>query len=338
MHTATLFIPALFWPHPGIAHDAPVAPALQTLLGRADSADTICENEDAWLCQRFGVARQIDWPVAPIAMLGTGGVPGEHFWLRADPVHLQVNRDQLILTAPDGLSISDTEASSIVTALNHHFAADHFSFVAAEPDRWYLKIPRPARIVTHSLSQVAGRDIDGFLPDGEDKLAWHKVFNEVQMVLHDHPVNQERELRGAPPINSLWFSGGGTLPRAHTDFDAVIASSSLARGISNLADIPLMPATQNITELNADQVLIEIRGAETASLQLDPAVWKHAIEVMDQHWFAPMVAALRSGHSSRLYIATVHRRRALCWSITRKQLLWRVWRSAATLAGPVGKV
>jgi hypothetical protein len=335
VQTATLFIPALFWPHAGIAHDAPAAPALQTLLGRADWDETICENEDAWLCQRFGVARQVDWPVAPIAMLGTARPPEEHFWLRADPVHLQVNRDQLILTVPDSLSISDTEASSIVTALNDHFSGDHFSFVAAEPDRWFLRTPRPARIVTHSLSQVAGRDIDGFLPEGEDKLAWHKFFNEVQMALHDHPVNMERELRGAPPINSLWFSGGGILPRAHTDFDAVIASSALARGLSNLADIPAMPATVNIAELDVEHVLIELRAAETASLQLDPAAWKHTIGVMDQSWFAPMFAALRSGHSRQLFIATVHRRRALRWSITRKQSLWRVWRSPATLTSPV---
>jgi hypothetical protein len=338
VHTATLFIPALFWPYPGIPHDAPVAPALRKLLGRADYEETLCGNEDAWLCQQFGVARQIDWPVAPIALLGTARNPGQDFWLRADPVHLQVNRDQLILTAPEGLSISDTEASSMVAALNHHFAADHFSFVAPEADRWYLRTPGPARIVTQSLSQVAGRDIDGLLPDGEDKLAWHRFFNEVQMVLHEHPVNEERELRGVPPINSLWFSGGGILPRACADFNAVIASSALARGLSNLADIPLRPAVQNIAELNADHVLIELRAAETASMRLDPTAWKHTIEVMHQRWFAPMVSSLRRGHSRRLFIATVHRQRALRWSITRKQLLWRVWRSTATLAGPVRDV
>jgi hypothetical protein len=338
VHSATLFVSALFWPHAGIAHDFAVAPALRTLLGRANFEEAACEDEDAWLCQRFGVARQLDWPVAPIAMLGTAVAPGKDFWVRADPVHLQVNRDQLTLTVPDKLSISEAEASTLVAALNRHFSADQFTFLAAEPDRWYLRTPRPARIVTHGLSRVAGRDIDRLLPEGEEKLAWHRLFNEIQMVLHDHQVNEEREVRGAPPINSLWFSGGGILPRAQTDFRAVIASSALARGLSNLADIPVTPVAEGIAEFNAEHVLIELRAAEAASMRLDPAVWKHSIEVMDQTWFAPMLTALRSGRIRRLVIATVAEGRELRWSVNRKQLFWRVWRVPAKLESLVGNL
>ncbi len=32
------------------------------------------------------------------------------------------------------------------------------------------------------------------------------------MLLHEHPVNAARERAGRPPANSVWFSGGGTLP------------------------------------------------------------------------------------------------------------------------------
>jgi hypothetical protein len=310
-----------------------MAPALRTLLGRADYDESICEDENAWLCNQFGVARQTDWPVAPIAMLGAALAPGDNFCLRADPVHLQVDRDRLILTVPETLSISETEASTLVAALNRHFAADHFSFVAAEPHRWYLKTPRPARVVTRSLSRVAGSDIDRLLPEGDEKLAWHRIFNEVQMVLHEHQVNQERELRGAQPINSLWFSGGGILPHAKTDFDAVIASSALGRGLAKLADIPLAPA-EHAAELSARHVLIELCDAETASLRLDPEVWKHAIEAMDERWFAELVNLLRTGRVRRLVICTVAAGRYLRWSISRRHL-WRLWRSPASLAGPL---
>ena len=95
MHTVTLFIPALFWPH-GDAGQVPTMPALRTLIGRGDVTEFRCDDEQAWLCERFGIARQADWPSAPIAVFGAGMPPGENFWLNADPVHLQVNRDQLI--------------------------------------------------------------------------------------------------------------------------------------------------------------------------------------------------------------------------------------------------
>ena len=60
--------------------------AAETLIAKGRRGTADYESADAWLCARFGVARQRDWPVAPYALLGDGGAPGDHYWLRADPV------------------------------------------------------------------------------------------------------------------------------------------------------------------------------------------------------------------------------------------------------------
>ena len=336
VHTVTLFIPALFWPHAGVDHDAPMIPALRTLLSRSDAGEACSDDEHAWLCGQFGVPRQSDWPAAPIALFGAGMHAGEDFCLSADPVHLQVNRDQLILRAPESLSITATEAVALCAALNGHFATDHFSFLAPQPDRWYLKTPKPARIHTNGLSRAIGHDVDRMLPEGEDRLAWHRLFNEVQMVLHAHTVNGERELRGALPINSLWFSGGGTLPRASTSFQAVIGSSALAQGLSKLTQIPFTAAEQGIAAISANDVLIELLDAATASMRLDPAAWKDALEDLEQRWFAPLAGLLTKGRIRQLVIATVDSGRSYRWSVTRMNL-WRWWRPATSLGIPLRK-
>jgi len=248
-------------------------------------------------------------------------------------VHLQVNRDQLILQAPDTLSITDAEAVSLCAALNRHFAADHFTFLAPQPHRWYLRTARPARIHTSSLARAAGRDVDRMLPEGEERMAWHRIFNEVQMLLHAHPVNEEREQRGALAINSLWFSGGGTLPRAHTSFKAVIGSSALARGLAKLAEIPFALAEPGVA-IAADDVLIELCDAATASLRLDQAGWKDALENLERHWFAPLAAMLKKGSIGELVIATVANGRSYRWSVSRLHL-WRLWRPTAALRAPL---
>ena len=333
VHTVTLFIPALFWPHAGVDHEPPIAPVLQTLMGRGDSAEARCDDEQAWLCEQFGVARQTDWPIAPVALFGAGLPPGDDFWLSADPVHLQVNRDQLILLAPETLAITDAESVSLCAALNRHFAADNFTFLAPEPHRWYLNPARPARINTSSLARAAGRDVDRMLPEGEDRLAWHRTFNEIQMVLHAHPVNEERSQRGALPINSLWFSGGGRLPRASTTFKSVIGTSALVRGLSRLADIPFVAAEQGIAAIGVNDVLVELSDAATAAMRLDPAAWKQALEALEQHWFAPLAGLLRNGRLRELVIATVDNGRSYRWSVSRMNL-WRLWRPAASLAAP----
>ncbi|MBI3530285.1 MAG: hypothetical protein HY067_20250 [Betaproteobacteria bacterium] len=334
MHTVTLFIPALFWPHASADHDSPIVPALQTLIGRSDVSESGCNDEQAWLCQQFGVPRQADWPTAPIALFGAGMPPGEDFWLSADPVHLQVNRNQLILLAPESLSITDAEAVSLCAALNRHFAADGLNFLAPQPHRWYLKTARPSRIHTSSLSRAVGHDVDRMLPEGEDRLAWHRIFNEVQMLLHAHPVNEEREQRAALPINSLWFSGGGTLPGARTSFQAVMGSSVLARGLSKLASIPFTATEQGIDAIAADDVLIELRDAATASMHLDPAAWKEALENLEQRWFAPLAEQLKKGRIRHLVIATVGDGRSHRWTVSRMNL-WRWWRPAGSLSTPL---
>jgi hypothetical protein len=331
--TVTLFIPALFWPHAGVDHDVPITPALGTLLGRGDCSEVLCDDDQAWLCGQFGVTRQADWPIAPIALLGAGMPPGDDFWLSADPVHLQVNRDQLLLLAPETLSITDAEAASLCAALNRHFAADHFIFVAPQPHRWYLKTAQPARIHTSSLSRVTGRNVDRMLPQGEDRLDWHRSFNEIQMVMHAHPVNEQREQRGALPINSLWFSGGGKLPHASTAFNSMIGSSALAHGLSKLAGIPFLATGQGIAAIGAKEVLVELDEAANAAMRLDPSAWKQALEDLEQRWVAPLAQRLRKGRIRELVIATVDNGRSYRWSISRMNL-WRLWRSPASLARP----
>ena len=336
VHTVTLFIPALFWPHAGADQESPIIPALRTLIGRSNAGESRCEDEQAWLCEQFGVPRQSDWPSAPIALFGAGMTPGAAFWLSADPVHLQVNRDRLILLAPETLSITDAEAISLCAALNRHFAADHFTFLAPQPHRWYLKTTQPARIHTNGLSRAIGQDVDRMLPEGEDRLAWHRIFNEVQMLLHAHPVNEEREQRGDLPINSLWFSGGGTLPDASTSFQAVTGSSALAHGLSMLAKIPFTATEQGVAAINANDVLIELRDAATASMRLDPAAWKDALEGLEQCWFAPLARMLRNGRIRRLVMATVTNGRSYRWCVSRMNLL-RWWRPRVSLGMPLSK-
>jgi len=42
-------------------------------------------------------------------------------------------------------------------------------------------------------------------PKGVEALHWHQLFNEIQMLLFSHPVNEAREVRGELPVNSVWL-------------------------------------------------------------------------------------------------------------------------------------
>ena len=58
---------------------------------------------------------------------------------------------------------------------------------------------------------MIGRNVDRWL--GETRSAAgrriRRLQSEAQLVFHAHPVNEAREARGEPVVNSLWLSGCG---------------------------------------------------------------------------------------------------------------------------------
>jgi hypothetical protein len=42
-----------------------------------------------------------------------------------------------------------------------------------------------------------------------------RLQNEMQMLLYTHPLNDARQARGQPAINSVWFHGSGAVPGAN---------------------------------------------------------------------------------------------------------------------------
>jgi hypothetical protein len=184
-----------------IASASSVGSGPSTSSGRAEGGVSL-EN---YLCELFGVPHQHGAPIAPISASFDG--LGEGCWLRADPVHLRMQRDQMVLV-PGG-EVSAGEAGQLCAALNDHFAGQGMEFFAPHPQRWYVRLDKLPDIETLPLSQAAGRDVRGMLPAGPEAARWHQVLNETQMLLFAQPVNEAREARGELPINSLWFWGAG---------------------------------------------------------------------------------------------------------------------------------
>ncbi|MDH3761646.1 MAG: hypothetical protein OEU50_11745 [Gammaproteobacteria bacterium] len=63
----------------------------------------------------------------------------------------------------------------------------------------------------HILS-VLGKPANPYIEQSRQHLQWYKLLNEMQMFLHAHDLNRDRERRGRLAINSLWFWGGGRVP------------------------------------------------------------------------------------------------------------------------------
>jgi hypothetical protein len=339
----TLLIPRLFWPRHAadtVAHGLAL-PALTTILARSSAERYPAVAPEAWLCQAFEVERQQDWPVAPLTLALDHGDPGDAYWLRADPVHIKVSREGLHLVDNALFDVSDEEAQALVTKLNEHFAGQDVTFHAPNPKRWYARVGRRPELVTSALREVAGKDVQQHLPTGADALAWHGMFNEIQMLLHDHPLNEAREARGEPEMNSVWFWGGGTTPAVPgRHFASVSSNDPTALALAAAGDthaVPL-PADAGVwlgeiasAKSNGESHLAVLDDLATAVTYDDPDAWRTRITALEARWFAPLVNALGRGHIEALALVALGEETSCRFSLHRPDLL-KFWRRAKALS------
>jgi hypothetical protein len=291
---------------------------LDMLLSRGRYETIPDSNLEALLCRELGIGRQQDWPVAPISLVQAGGQPGNDYWLRADPVHVRIERDQLILCEiPEP---GPEEAKMLCDALSAHFG-EAFSPQPIRPGAWVVRITTRPDITTTPLPQAAAQHIDPLLPAGGDSLPWRKLLNEVQMLLFNHPLNQARELRGEPVINSVWLWGGGCLPIIGEKFDRpVYCNNPDWRALAEYsgAEIRKLPDTWN--PQIPDHALIILDEPHRSLRRGDFKAWLEAIQSFENDWLQPLLA---SGHSFR--VDDPIEGNGLFW---RSAYRWKFWRRA----------
>lgn len=218
------------------------AEALKHLFDRA-SRGPVAPDRLRLLFVLFGCDARAgeEVPAGAVSCLGDTGTHPEGYWLRADPVHLRATLRDLFLEPPRSLGMTMDEAERLAQDIGRHFADRGWRLVIATPERWYLQAPA-ARLRTHSTFDAAGRNVNEFLPSGDDARSWRAILNELQMLLHEHPVNRQRESEGRPEINSLWFWGGGTLPEcAGSQWHRVWSDDPLVKGLAALSQTPVSP-------------------------------------------------------------------------------------------------
>jgi hypothetical protein len=341
----TLVVPELVWPEPDDheAFDTLISPALNTLLARSHFQHRPPQSLEATLTDAFALPPSA--PYAPFRLLGEQGIgdaanaPGDACWLCADPVHLRFHQERLILADSSTFEIALDEARAICDELNRQFS-DLGSFLVASSGRWYLRLanlPELGETDVAPLSVVAGRSLDRQLPQAR----WlRRLLNEVQMVLHAHPINEFNKLRensGRLPINSLWLWGAGTLPqRSHCDFDGVWSNHPLAVGLGRASGVlahalPADAATLLAGSVPDSQHLVLLEDLLGPVHYENSETYRNALQTLETRWFMPLRQALASGKVKRLRIKASTAYGELGWE-SRPVDQWKLWRRAQPLA------
>ncbi len=345
----TLFVPELVWPDADEAQafDRLHSPALNTLLGRGQTLRRPpCSLEQA-LGELFAPGEHC--ASAPLRLLGENRgetpAPDDATWICADPVHLRLHQNRLILADSGSFSLTLAEARALAATVNEQLPEiGHLHVASAE--RWYLRLAPSwvdAPFNAPPLSTVAGRGIEQVCLETLQTHALRNLLNQIQMLLHAHPVNARREKNGQLRINSLWLWGVGKLPaRRESDFDGVWSSNPLARGLARAAGIPTHPPAQDAATFLAHAApdtahLIVCEDLLLPAQHENPVAHHSALMALEQRWFAPLYAELRRGRLRRLQLVAPTGYARLNQQTTSADL-YKFWRRPQTLAALAKKL
>ncbi|PRX27645.1 hypothetical protein B0G75_114156 [Paraburkholderia sp. BL18I3N2] len=346
------------------------SPALDRLIARATLVERVVGEDfqrtlphERWVARQFGAlpsgaAAADEAPLAPYMLRADGGEPGTATWACVQPVHVRIAHDHLVLIDPASLDLSDEEAGALLAVARPLIEELGVRIEAPQPARWYLSGDGFGTLAGASPLRASGRNIEIWLPheahSGERSRAWMKLQNEVQMAWFEHPVNEAREARGLPAVNSIWFHAQGAAQPVRSPFARVFSDAAATRGLAMTAGVAAAAppasfaalraagaargasdnALRGASELNADAnantnttgpTLVELDPFSAPYIEQDWARWNDAFAALQTDWFEPALAALQSGELAELGLTLCGDTGSVTLSVTRNDLrkFWR---------------
>jgi hypothetical protein len=288
-------------------------PAVAIALGRGDRSEH-APGRRAQLQRHFECPTRA-WPVAALARESDAGDADSGQWLRADPAWIRpdINGARLFASG-DGLHLGAADVDALLPALRPLFGDAGMPIDAPHPSRWYLRIaPGAALPAFPEPDEALGADLGDAIVEGADDAnarRWRALLSEAQVVLHNHPWNARRAREGKPPVNSLWFWGGGALPgRVATRFDGVASDDVLLRGLAARAGLEANARPEAFVMPLATEALLDAGG-------------KAAPDALVTQWLLPAVQAVHRGDLATLTLDFADGARFDLGAGQR----WRLWR------------
>jgi hypothetical protein len=154
------------------------------------------------------------FPAGPCTYAASTGDRPRGTWARAEPVHLIAALDHLELAAPAPLPLERDESAMLRESLDEILQGTGYRLHPVGERAWLCECPAGLECTAAEPREAIGRDLRQWLPGGRDARQVQARVNELQMVLHEHPVNEQRAARGFPAVNSVWLWGFGVAGEA----------------------------------------------------------------------------------------------------------------------------
>jgi hypothetical protein len=243
--------------------------------------------------------------------------PGSVAWV-ATPMHLIAGMTSIHVDRRSILRLDASDQEMLAADFQRVFHDSGFHLRPLEAGDFLMLGPQmpltdgeePARALGGSMGQHA-----------DSSTALRRLGAEIEMWLHDHPMNDTRRRRGELPVTALWLWGAGAAtgrgdvgttgygagghPPAAADDTLVFGRDSYLQGLWALRGAKVSPLPQQLADVfgypHAQRAVLVIEIG--VMLQSNPKwTFFDAVADIDRRFIAPAVAALNGGQCRRLVV------------------------------------
>ena len=230
----------------------------------------------------------------PIADLATAR--GQEFVIKADPCYLHPDRDRLLLFSKS-LDITEKESAELIKEIQP--LLDELGLISQQShESWTLNLSVKPNIDFYAIDEVDGKGVEAYLPSGQDRQQWLRLWNEIQMQLYNSELNTRRIANNQLPINSVWFWGqGGDFKPINNSWSSIAGQSSLLRQLAaRTGHEAVYNSSSDLQQYSKGRHLLLLREVNT---ELD---WQRQLQIMDTKVFKPLWQQLSKMMISKLIL------------------------------------
>jgi hypothetical protein len=317
--------------------------ALELLLARAQREPLTAGWRD-WLASRIAVPAQCapaeiaarafhDHLQAPDVV-----PPRSHHWF-ATPLHFFAGIDSVHLHPQGVLQLGDDEQQRLAQEFARVFAGSSWSLSAIGQRELLLSGPALQASADDPL-RLLTRAPDACMARGPDANVLRRLGSEIELWLHEHPLNLERVRRGELPVTGLWLWGAAL----QAEVEPGSANAAAACGdwpSARKAPLPMLFGRDIYTEA-CWRLCSQATQPPPQSWEAEPALARSqadrigllplhlelglaaALLELERLWLAPVIAAVQKRRITTLYCLLADRAYRLTW-----HHCMRVWRARA---------
>lgn len=218
-------------------------PALERILARGYSNRLDVPDPNHLRFALYGIEPDGNIPVAALTHVNDRRTrkKSDYYWLRTDPVTMWADMARVFMTSYGFADLNPFERNELESCIRGVLEEEGIDLHSDHPERWCIALNEPLEFQFTPLDNALGMDVADALPDHPEARYWRRVLNEIQIALHNCPVNVRRRQNGQQEVNSVWFWGGGFIPEAapHDLFDTVYSDHPVTRGLAIINDCNL---------------------------------------------------------------------------------------------------